>query len=595
MWELWGDYESTDDPVTQNILVELKEGPDGDVGPLGIGWIDLNYEDYKVDYFDCYSTRNGGWDRSWRVAVPYPRKVPTSVDGRPGRSDSALVKTPVLEPHPQSISGMFTDSRTPRSDSAPPVHVPIPIFDIGSGVKDNPIAPDGNWWAVVRSIPPTQDPVTLQWEYINCVDVGGIPVCLAEAYRPWRAIWYIEPPPDDVTATPQPDPTPRDVRVCAYSTSSTHSLLADQSHEQANWSHPYQVAVDTYLPDAAMMHTLRDSRVPYPSHLFDWLEDWLYGTGSNLARSRGQDQVDPDRYCWYKWFQAHNTFDGADGYRGVLAVEWLATFYLGVPWDPNLYCVTGNAHPGIPPGPPGSGSSATFTCSNSLDTRSDVAYRFFRMAAADWNEPGLPSFNTSFMKQPVDGVYQCYVGREHLSPTMDQSFEWFLQGAAILYDNSQDPTTHELMHPLGGGRTPATTLTDTAPASNWWRGALLPLDPGDPMPTLPRVATPQNLASALASNDPDRLYLPGVTELEYPRRLSGTNSTHNPGCKDIPVWRIGIPCTQWTSAGVCSNEKWYTLFGENSLGNDIPGELWAWWGQQIGEVRHQTFPVEVDP
>ena len=597
-WELWGERFKTEDPGSKEILIKLKEGDDGDTGPRGIGWIFLE-NDYKIDYFDCYSTRNGGYIQRWQVAVPYPRQPATLTNLTPGAASDALVNTPILPPHPQSISGMFTDSHTPGAQSAPPVHVPIPIFDIGSGVFDSPTAPDGNKWAIVRSIPETFNTTTLSWEYPECVDVNGIPVCLALALRPWRAIWYIEPPPVKVLDPTPPDPTPKDVRACAYSTSSTSSLLSDAPLEQTNTNPTYQVVVDTRLSDnAAMMHTLQDlnSSPSTQPGLEQWLTDWLYGTGSNLARAYGQDQVNPDRYCWYKWYQAHNLIDGADGYRGILSVEWLATFYLGVPRDPYLYCLPG-AHAGIETFVGSDAqNSGTFNCGTSRNVRGDAARKWFRLSAAAWTEPGGPTFTMEFLDRSVSRVSQCYVGRRRVEG-MSTHFEWYLQAAAILYDNNQNPATHEPMHPLGGGREPATSLTDTAPSSTWWREGIS---------TLSRVATPQNLTSALASDDPDRLYLDTVTQLAYPSDLSDTYLHQD--CNQIPVWTVGIPCNQWaqtgSNRGQCTGKEWFSMFGENP-GNphatppvpptDIEGQLWAWWAQQIGEVRHQVFPIPVDP
>ena len=581
IWELWGDrIPPTESPGSDTILVKLKTGHDGDVGPRGIGWIDLGH-DYKIDYFWCYSSRNGGWIEAWVAALPYPRRPGTHTNF-PG--DFGQLTTPLQKPHPQTISGMHTDTFTPHPQSAPSVHIPIPIFDTGSNVNENVIGPDGNWWAVAKTSDTGWDPVLGDFDYSECIDYGGIPVCLAEAYRPWRAVWYVEPPPEDVRAGGV-DPAPRDVLICAYSDSDTSSLLADQPREPTVGSHnSYKVRVRPTVGNRSMMHTLQDMKASDLSGLREWLTDLLYGTGTNLARAYGQDQVDPDRYCYYKWWQASNDMDG---FRGILAVEWLATTYLGVPAAPSVYCLD-NVHPGArydtiwdPP------HSDDYDCGTNLNRQHDVGYRWFRLAAADWTDPDpqSPRFDLTFMNRPLSRISQCYVGARTM-PGMGEGFHWFLQGAAIVYDNSQDPATDEPWHPLGGGRIPATEARgNTAPPAGWWKHG-----------SSRAVATPQNNAIVVGETDPDRLYLDTVDPLTYPTGLTDGSRFYD--CDQVPVFEVGIPCAAWNS-GRCdrTNLQWHGLFGQDSSSppNDLEGQLWAWWGQHISEVRFSVFPIPVDP
>ena len=299
-WEMWGIHTKTvPPPGTDSVIAYL-------IDEKNVGWLDQTHS-YYLSYYTCFAARNARPWVSWEVAVPWPRQVPVDDE-----FDYTKVLGDTLEPpEPQTLFGWTNhDKPTIPERESPPVHVPIPLFDAGSGASGGKTAtPDGNWWAAVRSTYRTETDKNGNVTYPDCLPMGKVPVCLAETLRPWRAIWYIEPPPDNVRGAFTP--TPRDVRVCAYSDGAA-PLRNDEPREQRNPSpnrvpskNYYQVVVEPPLPgQRSMMHTL-----PSLADKEQWVQEWLYGQG--FSRHEGQDQQDPDRYCWYAWRQAQNDADGS--------------------------------------------------------------------------------------------------------------------------------------------------------------------------------------------------------------------------------------------------------------------------------------------
>ena len=301
-WEMWGVHTKTvPPPGTDSVIAYL-------IDEKKVDWLDQTHS-YYLSYYTCFAARNGRPWMSWEVAVPWPRQAPLDDE-----FNFIRVLGDTLEPpEPQTLFGWTNrDKPTIPEQESPPVHVPIPLFDVGSGItNDKEVAPDGNWWAAVRSTHRTVTDPSGDIEYLDCVPMGKVPVCLAETLRPWRAIWYIEPPPENVRN--DFTPAPRDVRTCAYSDGET-PLRDDQLRERRNPSPNavplkdyYQVVVDPPLPgQRAMMHTLPALSKTDRQR---WVQEWLYGQGS--SRNEGQDQQDPDRYCWYAWHQAKTTQTGS--------------------------------------------------------------------------------------------------------------------------------------------------------------------------------------------------------------------------------------------------------------------------------------------
>ena len=598
----------------------------------GVDWLDpARAEDYQITYFLCEAARNGGVFEAWEVGVPFPRLGPSSWTFT--TADNAVAGNYLLPPDPQSIPGMHTALHTPGAQSAPPVHVPVPLFDVGSGVNLNPPTPDGEWWATVGTIDDEMD----------CVN-ATVPICLAKATRPWRAIWYIEAPPSASVFTtggqiPSTHPrTPSDVRACYYSNSATANLLDDIPVESSSSGGEYQVAVPVPAGAGSMMHTLPGLS---DNAKIEWLTDWLYGTGSNLARAYGQDQVDPDRYCWYKWYQAQNDLDG---FEGVLAVEWLTTLYIGVPSDPFAYCQGGvqGIHDGINANPRhGNVDGGPYNCHYGRNANYYAPLNYWKAVADNWNDttPGSPSASLFWFGRQIPEFSNCHVGSARLD-NMEQPFDWFLQAATIIVENEQEAgsSNREAMHPLGSGNSPNSIgnsvhtgrtpgLLPSNPAlqpgsslsNNWWRGN-----------SSSAVGTPQNQATTLnnpmfSTPPPDdsgllaqtnawRKYQPQVTPLTYPTSLSVPSG--HPECNPVPVTVKSLPCQSWSS-GACraSTKSWWKMFNYQvdssgspviSGGRPVPSNttpptespnsnLWAWWSQGVGEVRHQTFPIPVDP
>ncbi len=77
------------------------------------------------------------------------------------------------------------------------------------------------------------------------------------------------------------------------------------------------------------------------------------------------------------------------------------------------------------------------------------------------------------------------------------------------------------------------------------------------------------------ANAGHRTFLSHVRPLQYPPDLKVDIKDH-PDC-DLPIKHIPLP-----------DPSWYQLFGQ---GNADTGDLWAWWGQQVSEVRAQISPV----
>ena len=604
-WKIYEEFGTFKENTTgtPETIAQLKK--------QGVSWLDVTRaEDYTLSNYDCISARNGADFLVWKVAVPFPR-----LPGRPWsfmNADSAVVGDYLLPPDPQSIPGMHTASVGLDPRAAPPVHVPMPMFDVGSGVDLSPPAPDGNWWATVGSID----------DEIDCVN-ASVPICLAKAMRPWRAIWYVEPPPVG-TIDPTTPRVPSDVRVCYYSDSETYSLLADSPREQTNTSGHYQVVLDTPPGNRSMMHTLPDLT---PGDLEGWLTHWLYGTGSNLARAYGQDQVDPDRYCWYKWYQAQND---VDGFEGVLSVEWLATIYIGVPSDIYAYCqggVPGN-YDGFGPHPRQlSLDGGSYDCDYNRNANPDAPKDYWQAVATDFNAPGNPSGALNWFGDSVNRFSWCHVGSERLND-MERPFDWFLQAATVIVENEQEagPSNREAMHPLGSSLSltgpPHITRSGRSPAppgsslsNSWWRGDSssavgTPQNQGTTLNN-PMFSTPlPDDSGLLAHTNAWRKYQSHVTALTYPTSLSDTAG--HPDCNRVPVTVKSLPCQSW-SGGACraSSKSWWDMFNYQvdangnpviSGGRPVPSatespnsDLWAWWSQQVAEVRHQTFPIPVDP
>ena len=125
--------------------------------------------------------------------------------------------------------------------------------------------------------------------------------------------------------------------------------------------------------------------------------------------------------------------------------------------------------------------------------------------------------------------------------------------------------------PLGGGRDPADSTLQLG--SDWnvnTRRAVATPQTNDPIPV-----DPVNMTRHPA-NAEHRLFLPHVKALQYPPALQVDATIHS-DC-DIPIKRIGLP-----------NSSWYQLFGQGST----TGDLWAWWGQQVSEVRQQVTPAPI--
>ena len=125
--------------------------------------------------------------------------------------------------------------------------------------------------------------------------------------------------------------------------------------------------------------------------------------------------------------------------------------------------------------------------------------------------------------------------------------------------------------PLGGGRIPADSSLQLG--SDW------NLDPRRPVATPqtndPSPVDPVNMTRHPANAD-YRLFLPHVQALKYPTDLEVDTTIHS-DC-DIPIKRLALP-----------NPSWHQLFGPGST----TGDLWAWWGQQVSEVRQQVTPAPI--
>ena len=418
MFENWGTHVETlrqdqDEGVINDLTTVKKQG---------VKWLDLTQDPaatpqklYSMSYFNCQIARNGGTLWAWKVGVPFPRYPGANRD----LSDytDAIVGAPIEPPEPQSLPGLkneISESSQWNAQQAIPVHIPVPLYDIGSGASAGTTAsPDGNWWATVGSIPDEAD----------CAQMGFVPVCLAQTARPWRAIWYIEPPPTNPLAAF--DPTPRDVRVCGYSTSSL-SFLNDTPREIDTAASHYQVDADTRIGDrGSMMHRLDRARTgTATTAIRTWLQKWLYGTGTVQSRHRGQDQQNPDRYCWYQWNQAQNR---DDGFEGIMSVEWLTAFYIGVPEGPRPYCALGGVQWGAAAVPTQDTphDPDDYNCSVNLNFDPAVGIDWFEMAAADWNDPSpvSPSVYVEWLERPVNDVSTCYMGVRQIQG-MNRPFHW---------------------------------------------------------------------------------------------------------------------------------------------------------------------------
>ena len=588
-WELWGSLTSRETSL-------WTAGSDIAIAKrirLGIKKLHLRYS-YHISQYTCFVARNGRPLMSWEVEVPWTRQeTPTDEF-----STAALVGDQLFSPQPQSIPGVESENTRDgstnaeilrrRQDTPTLTHVPIPLFDVGSGVSSGTEkTPDGNWWASVGTIP----------EIGKCLQMGRVPACLVMTLRPWRAIWYIEPPPDELRVKGGFTPAPRDVRVCAYSDGKL-PLGADQPREPfAISASRYQVQVDPLLPGRrSMMHTLHSLHGTDDPELRKWINEWLYGdTGE---RQFGQDQTDPDRWCWYAWHQAQSD---ADGFQGVLAVEWLAAAYLGVPASEypvnrEHYCPPESGpYQGTPSNPASASTFYTYEydCDVHLNLDERASQFWFSTAVSQWNnpDPETATLNLKWLGTDLSSATTCYVGTRAVG-AIDKPFEWYLQAVSVLYENEPEagPGSREPMHPLGGlsnpknpkdgGRVPS----DSRPHANWWREG-----------SSHSVATPQTGdgsggLTSLSHNDQWRVYLPDVEALSYPTGLDGTGG--DPECDRVPFTVVGLPTVSVDKNGV-STSTWHRLFNEDGQGSEKSGNLWAWWSQQVGELRQRVTPVPV--
>lgn len=596
-WKVYQEFGTSLGPAVQATAEHITQ-----LKNQGINWLDdTRATEYQINYFDCKSARNGRVFKAWKVGVPFPRLAPKPWDFT--TADNAVVGDYLLPPNPQSLPGLHTASVPLDPMAAIPVHIPVPLFDIGSGININPpgpgrvSTPDGNWWATVGSIADETD----------CLD-ASVPICLAKATRPWRAIWYIEPPPDPSVLTPTGQVpashprTPTDVRICYYSDSDTSPFLGDDHIEQDLGSSDYQVAVRRDPDHRAMMHTLLGMSTSNPSAVGTWLTSWLYGTGAVKSRHLGQDQVNPDRYCWYQWYQAQND---TDGFGGILAVEWLTTVYIGVPSEPFNYCQGGvyGTHDGYNPNrTQGNLDGGSYECVYNTNRNPDAAIEYWKAVAKDWNLPGDPSATLTWLGDPVDRFSTCRVGSRWLDDT-PQSYDWFLQTATIIVENEQETGLYgrEPMHPLGTPNDGRTIRSPSTPPStlsaNWWQST-----------SSTGVGAPQT-GTALAHNNMHRRYLAHVAALTYPTSLSDTGGHDD--CDRVPLTVKSLPCRTWHS-GACSTKDWWGMFNYqvDSAGQPVldsqgklqpsptpspNSNLWAWWSQQVSELRAQITPVPIDP
>ena len=581
VWQEWGTHEQ-DDPASEELITQLAN--------QGVGGLDpTRGKEYQISYYTCEVARNGEVIEAWVVGLPFPRLAPSIWTFT--TADNAVVGDYVLPPDPQSPPGLRTANADPPMQAAPPVHVPVPLYDIGSGMNLHPPSPDGGWWATVGTIDDETD----------CLN-AGVRICLAKALRPWRAVWYIEPPPpvSVITSTgliPTTHPrAPSDVRVCYYTDDGAlPGVLSDQPREGSGSGSGYEVSVPVPGNAGAMIHALHSAGL---ADKRSWLTDWLYGSGPNLARAYGQDQVDPDRYCWYKWYQAQND---SDGFEGVLAVEWLATLYIGVPSDPYAYCQGGvkGSHPGVTadPTPFNFIGPGLYNCHFNGNANFYSPRNYWKAVAENWNDPrpGSPSASLFWYGDRIDRFSYCRVGSgvagRHGTPVR--------LVPASRHDHRRErtrsrsrragspctpwaPATAGSAAPRGGAaprlccrtRTPyrrvpnpaerCPTTGGEATAPRRWEPprtrqqtstTLSVPRPGSPRCPARRLREPCRTPNRGANTNPTS------PRLEYPigTTLAGTGGHRD--CDQVPVTVKSLPCQSWTG-GACrsTTRNWWDMF-----------------------------------
>ena len=61
---------------------------------------------------------------------------------------------------------------------------------------------------------------------------------------------------------------------------------------------------------------------------------------------------------------------------------------------------------------------------------------------------------------------------------------------------------------------------------------------------------------------------------------------------DIPVGKVALP--HFFSVGDATYGTWYDLFDDDPASTGCEqGDLWVWWGRQVGGVRQQIMPVPI--
>lgn len=182
--EMWGIYTPRERLKTKDgaeaIVMDLATGKLTD-GKKKVSWLHQEYS-YNLDYFTCWSAINGQPLKSWEMALPWPRKDPKAVRIR----DNAVVGKQLIPPDPRSFVG-WTNQQNPTipDEESPPVHVPLPLYDAGSGAgggigkapagQEGFASPDGNWWASVGSIRPLKHPLTGDLAHLLCYQMGKVP------------------------------------------------------------------------------------------------------------------------------------------------------------------------------------------------------------------------------------------------------------------------------------------------------------------------------------------------------------------------------------------------------------------------------------
>ena len=243
-------------------------------------------------------------------------------------------------------------------------------------------------------------------------------------------------------------------------------------------------------------------------------------------------------------------------------------------------------HPGIPKDQnPIFYSLADYDCSVQKDRSIRDSERWFQTAVRDWDnpDPDTSDFSLKWLGTETDRSLLCYVGTRTISE-MNEPFDWYLQAVSILHESEKEAGNGEPYHTLGGGRLPATSPSHLS--ASWPTDTARKV--GTPQTNAPLGALPENM-TAYPSNADQRTFLSHVQPLSYPPRLSET-AGHHPDCGTITAEVTGLP--------ICSSNKcsWFGFFGRdpNDPSKESSGNLWAWWGQQISEVRQQVTPVPLN-